>query len=410
MINSALNILTVDAYGESEFWLSSGKVILIFLLFGFTFITMVGGNPSGDAYGFRYYNNPGAFATWLSTGDIGRFEGFLSCLWSAAFTIVGPEYIAMVAAEAKRPRRYIKTAFLTVYWRYAIFFAGGAICVSIVVPYNDERLQNIIAGTAPSGDAAASPYVIAMENLGIGVLPHVVNALLCTSIFSAGLTYTYCATRSLYSLALEGRAPKVLRRCTKRGIPIYCFAVVMCFPFLSFLELSSDAATALSWLVNIITAGGLVTYIIVAITFIFYHRACQAQNFDRTKLPYYGRFQPYCAWISLCFEGVVIVFFGYASFRPWNISSFFSNYVMVIIAPCLFIFWKFFKGTKFIKPEKADLVFQAPVIDAYEASLLGSPTGFWTEVVQIFGFKRDQLDNKGFRSNSGTEVAAVGAV
>lgn len=36
---SILNVLAVGAYGEAEFWLSSGKVILIFILFGFTFFT-----------------------------------------------------------------------------------------------------------------------------------------------------------------------------------------------------------------------------------------------------------------------------------------------------------------------------------------------------------------------------------
>lgn len=51
--SSALNILAVRAYGEAEFWLSGGKVFLIIILFSFTFITMVGGNPQKDAYGFR---------------------------------------------------------------------------------------------------------------------------------------------------------------------------------------------------------------------------------------------------------------------------------------------------------------------------------------------------------------------
>lgn len=28
------------------------------IVFSFTFVTMVGGNPTHDAYGFRYWNNP----------------------------------------------------------------------------------------------------------------------------------------------------------------------------------------------------------------------------------------------------------------------------------------------------------------------------------------------------------------
>ncbi|KAK0308692.1 hypothetical protein LTR48_001221 [Friedmanniomyces endolithicus] len=259
VIFSAINILAVRAYGEAEFWLSGGKVILIFLLFAFTFITMVGGNPRHDAYGFRYWKNPGAFAEHITTGSLGKFEGFLAALWSASFTVVGPEYISMVAAEAKRPRIYIKNAFKTVYWRFGIFFIGGALAVGIVIPYNDKTLVGILAGTSTgAGTAAASPYVIAMQNLGIGVLPNIVNALMVTSIFSAGNTYTYCATRSLYGLALEGRAPKFLRYCTNGGVPLYCFLIVMIFPFLSFLSVSSSSNVVLTWLVDLITAGGII--------------------------------------------------------------------------------------------------------------------------------------------------------
>lgn len=162
-IPSLLNVLAVKAYGEAEFWLSGGKVILIFMLFGFTLVTMCGGNPKGDAYGFRYWSNPGSFKEWHTTGDLGRLEGFLAALWSASFTIVGPEYIAIAAAEAKRPSHYLKMAFKTVYARFAAFFILGALCVGIVIPYNDPTLVGIKEGTAEgSGTAAASPYVIAM--------------------------------------------------------------------------------------------------------------------------------------------------------------------------------------------------------------------------------------------------------
>lgn len=38
--------------------LASGKVLLIGIVFSFAFVTMIGGNPQHDAYGFRYWNNP----------------------------------------------------------------------------------------------------------------------------------------------------------------------------------------------------------------------------------------------------------------------------------------------------------------------------------------------------------------
>ncbi|KAH7241082.1 amino acid permease/ SLC12A domain-containing protein [Fusarium redolens] len=353
ILYALLNILAVKAYGEAEFWLSGGKVILILMLFSFTFITMVGGNPQGDAYGFRYWKNPGAFSDVNGNGPLGRFEGFLGALWSASFTVVGPEYISMVAAEAKRPSVYIKAAFKTVYYRFCFFFIMGSLAVGIVVPYNYPQLVKIfVTGEEGSGTAAASPYVMAMDILKVDVLPHIVNALLLTSIFSAGNTYTYCATRSLYGLALEGRAPRFLRKTTASGVPIWCFCVVMLFPMLSFLQCSSGSAEVLNWLIALMTAGGLINYLVMGLTFLNYYRACKAQGIDRSKMPYYGRFQPWCAIIGLVFQFLVVMCYGYKSFKPWDVESFFKNYTMQIVAPCLFVFWKLYKKTRWLRPHE----------------------------------------------------------
>ncbi|KAJ5117994.1 hypothetical protein N7526_011017 [Penicillium atrosanguineum] len=384
-------------YGEAEFWLASGKVLLILIVFLFTFITMVGGNPKHDAYGFRYWNEPGAFAEYIATGSLGRFEGFLGAVWSASFTVVGPEYISMIAGEAKLPRRYLKTAFKTTYLRFAFFFIGSALCVGIVIPYNDKSLLAILSGSSSgSGTAAASPYVIAMKNLGISVLPHVTNALLVTSIFSAGNAYTYYGTRSLYSLSIQGQAPKFLRKCTKAGVPIYCLCVVMVFPFLGFLNVSSNSATVLTWLTNIITAAQVIDYIIICTTYLFFYRALRAQKIDRRTLPYYGYFQPYSAWIALVWMIFVVTTYGYSTFLPgnWSISSFFTYYTMVLAAPLLFFTWKLIKRTRLVKATEMDLVWDRPIIDAYEATFTDYAPGFWTEILQMFSLRRGHKEKQ----------------
>lgn len=230
--------------------------------------------------------------------------------------------------------------------------------------------------------------------MGIGVLPHITNALMLTSIFSAGNTYTYAATRNLYGMALEGRAPRIFRKCTKRGLPIYAFCLVMCFPFLSFLQLSNSSNTVLTWLVNLVTAGGIIDYIIMSITYLFFYRACVAQGVDRSKFPYYARFQPYGAWIALVFQTLVVIFYGYSSFIPWDVSSFFTYYALLILAPILFVSWKVIHKTKFVGALEADLVWDRPVVEAYEASFVNEPLGFWTEIVQLFGFKKHLKDEQ----------------
>lgn len=228
--------------------------------------------------------------------------------------------------------------------------------------------------------------------MGVTVLPHITNALMITSIFSAGNTYTYAAVRNLYGMALEGRAPRFLRKMTNKGVPIYCFIVVMCFPFLAFLQLSSGSNVVLTWLVNLITAGGIIDYIVMSLTYIFFYKACVAQGVDRKTFPYYGYLQPYGAYIALVFETLVVIFYGYSSFTPWSVSTFFTYYTMVILAPILFFGWKFWHKTKLVSPYEADLVWERPIVDAYEARFKNPPLGFWTEMGQMVGIKRHLKD------------------
>lgn len=237
-------------YGEAEFWLSLGKVLLSTGLIFYTFIVMLGGNPLGDRFGFRYWNEPGAFNEYYKTGSTGKFLGVLSAVILASFTIAGPDYVSMAAGETINPRRVLPRAFNGVFYRLTAFFILGVLCVGILVPYNDETMAKAFKDDEPG--AAASPYVISMNRLQIPVLPDIVNAVILTAAFSAGNSYMYCASRSLYGLALEGKAPKFFTKCNKAGVPIYCVGLVLLFALLSFLQLSNSAAVVLNWFVNLV--------------------------------------------------------------------------------------------------------------------------------------------------------------
>ncbi|KAF2729598.1 hypothetical protein EJ04DRAFT_555986 [Polyplosphaeria fusca] len=381
VLYAIINLFAVRAYGESEFWLASGKVLLIFMLFCFTFITMVGGNPKHDAYGFRYWNKPGSFAEYIHTGSLGRFEGFLGAFFQASFTIVGPEYVAMVAGEAIYPRKTIKTAFKTMYFRFGLFFILGSLCVGIVLPYDDPTLNEVLNSDAGTSTGAASPYVIAMKNLGISVLPDITNALMVTSIFSAGNSYVYCATRTLYSLSIDSHAPSFFRRTTRSGVPIYCFLFTMIFPCLAFLSVGRAASEGVKWLANITQAAQLMDYIIMCTIYIFFHRALAAQGYDRNDLPYKGWGQPYVAYAGVLFFSTVLAIYGYAVFYKanWDVGTFMTYYAMCFIDIVLYVGYKVYSRSKFVKASEADLVWDRPKIDAYEASI-EPPLGLWTDI------------------------------
>lgn len=198
----------------------------------------------------------------------------------------------------------------------------GSLAVGILVPHNDPEMTNAFKDGKPG--AAASPYVVAMNRLQIGVLPHIVNAMVLTAAFSAGNSYVYCASRSLYGLALEGKAPKVLLRCTSKGVPIYCVLFVLAIGLLGFLQVSNNAAKVLQWFVNLVTASQLINYSVICVTYLRFYAALKAQGVDRDKLPYKGWFQPYAGWFGLAGTFIMTFVGGYTVFLPgnWDVPTF----------------------------------------------------------------------------------------
>jgi amino acid transporter len=163
----------------------------------------------------------------------------------------------------------------------------------------------------------------------------------------------------------------------------------------------------------------------MTITYIFFYRACKAQGVDRKTFSYTGWFQPYSvsniglrihdtnkltiyqAYIGLGWMIFIILFYGYASFRPWSVENFFIYYTMLILgkfqypdefcrtndsfifaAFVTFFGWKLLKRTKLKGAHEVDLIWERPAIDAYEETFYGPPVSFWREMGQMIGIGR----------------------
>ncbi|KAF2691104.1 hypothetical protein K458DRAFT_426478 [Lentithecium fluviatile CBS 122367] len=367
-----INLMAVKWYGETEFWAALGKVLLIIGLIIFTFISMLGGNPLKDRYGFRYWKDPGSFAELYYTGNLGRFLGFLQCLIQASFTIAGPDYVSMAAGEAENPRKIMPRAYKAVFYRLTCFFVLGSLCVGINVPHNDTEL--VAAFKLGKPGAAASPYVVAMNRLRIEGLPHIVNAMVLASAFSAGNSYVYCASRSLFGLALEGKAPRVLTKTTKQGVPWICVIVVLIFALLSFLQLGNNSAKVLNWFVSLVTASQLINFSVMCFTFIRFYKACKVQGLDRNKLPFKGFWQPFAAYYGMIGTFIMAFVGGYTVFLPldgyWTIPDFLFSYFMIMLFPVLYLGWKFIKKTKFKRSHEIDLQQDLAEIEHYTANFV----------------------------------------
>ncbi|SCU82181.1 LADA_0C03576g1_1 [Lachancea dasiensis] len=368
-----ISLFAVRYYGEMEFWLASFKIFLAAGLFIFTFITMLGANPRRDRFGFRNLLDA-PFKEYFPSGQTGSpsagyFQGFLACLIQASFTIAGPDYVSMVAGETRIPRKVLPIAFKHVFNRLTLLFLGSSLCVGILCSANDQGLTAAINEARPG--AGASPYVIAMSNLGIRTLPHVVNAALITAAFSAGNAYTYCSSRVLHGLALDGHAPHIFKKCNHHGVPIWAVAVSLLWALLSLLQLNSNSAIVLNWLINLITASQLINFACLCITYLFFRRAYRAQHATLPNLPFKSWGQPYTAILGLTSVSIMIIVQGYSVFYPsqWSLKDFLFCYLMIFVDLGIYLTHKFIltkKPTWPKDPRNVDLTSGLLAIEQHE--------------------------------------------
>jgi amino acid transporter len=84
--------------------------------------------------------------------------------------------------------------------------------------------------------------VLATTLVGIRVLNHVINAAILLFVMSAANSDLYIGSRTLYGLAIEGKAPRIFARVNRLGVPWPALILCTCFCGLVFLNVSSSSA------------------------------------------------------------------------------------------------------------------------------------------------------------------------
>jgi lysine-specific permease len=84
-----------------------------------------------------------------------------------------------------------------------------------LVPSTDEHLLN--GGGDGDEDIGVSPFTLTFRKIDIEVAAHIMNAVILTVVLSAGNSLLYASSRTLYVLALEGKAPGIFARVNSRG-------------------------------------------------------------------------------------------------------------------------------------------------------------------------------------------------
>ncbi|KAJ5290783.1 Proline-specific permease [Penicillium angulare] len=367
----ALNFLPVRFYGESEFWFSGIKIITLIGLLMVSFILFWGGGPNRQLLGFHYWKHPGSFNQYLVNGDTGRFVGLLKCTVSSAIAFIfAPELIIISGGEMESPRRNVPRAARAYIYRLVFFYIFGVLAIGVICPSNAARL------TQSNGTVNSSPFVVGIQNAGIPVLDHIVNAAVLTSAWSAGNSFLYMSSRSLYSLAVSGNAPSLFKSCNRWGVPYYAVGASACFSALAYLSVGSSSSIVFNWFVNFTNTSGFLSWICCCIVYFRFRKAVKAQGIEQ---PYRSRLQPYGAYFGMAGASLMALINGFTVFFPsqWSVSNFFTAYIGIPAFLILYfghrvLFWS---DPWAWRPEEVDM--QTGLQEIIDAELPPRSSGPW---------------------------------
>lgn len=346
-----INILGVRYYGEVEYWLCLLKVvtIIIFIILGIT--VNAGGNKAHQYIGGKNWNLEDA-------PFVGGIGGFASVFVTASFAYGGTESIAITAGETKDPHINMPKVVKNVFWRILFFYVLSVLIIGLNVPYNMPGLQ--------SKSSRTSPFTIVFEMAGSNIAGSFINAVIVTSVISAGNHALFAGTRLMYTLAINGHAPKYLGTLNKQRVPWVAVLVTSLIAGLCFAASFVGAGQLWNWLQNIVGVSNQLTWIAIGIASIRFRQGLAAQN-KTHLLGFKNPLYPIGPWATVILTSFLVLVQGWSSFSPkFDAVSFVSYYIEIPILLLMMAAWKVLKRTKMVKLEEMDLETDRYHVDKHE--------------------------------------------
>ncbi|EPT7269799.1 amino acid permease [Listeria monocytogenes] len=331
-----LNALSVKAYGESEYWFSIIKVatVIIFLIVG---VLTIVGILGGEVIGFSN----------LTTGDApfkGGFFAILGTFLIAGFSFQGTEMVGIAAGESATPETSVPKAIKQVFWRILLFYIFAIFIIGMIIPYTNPNLLS-----AEATDVAISPFTLVFEKAGLAFAASVMNAVILTSVLSAGNSGLYASTRMLWAMARDKKAPKFLGKVNRRGIPMAALIVTTIVGAMTFITTLTENGTVIyTWLLSASGLTGFIAWVGIAISHYRFRKAFIKQGHDLSELKYKAKFFPFGPILALVLCILVIVGQDYAAFlKPefTNPAWWQKIGISYIGLPIFLVFWLSFKFT-----------------------------------------------------------------
>ena len=304
MLFTVLNLFSVRAWGEAEYWFSAIKIVAItaFLCLGAAFIA-----------GFWPLPAPGA-ANLLHQG--GFLPNGLGPVLAGAVTAsgfyFGAELVTLAAAESAQPAQVVARTTTSVISRILVFYLGSILIVVTVLPWNDPGI--------------ATPYVSVLQRLRVPGAAHLMNAVILTAVLSALNCALYACSRIMRQMARNGDAPQALVRLNARGVPVWSILTATVFGYCAVVMSYVSPDRVFVFIVNSYGTVSIFVYLMIALAQLRLRARIEREDPARLRLKMWGY-----PWLTVASVIAIIVGVAAMAFIPDQRTAFWFGLVSVAL-------------------------------------------------------------------------------
>ncbi|MFJ9590774.1 amino acid permease [Streptomyces acidicola] len=243
---TAVNLTSVRAYAEVEYWAVWLKIGVIALFIAVGLIAIGGLLPGTSAPGTSNLLGHGGF---LPQG----IGGVVTASVGAMFAFSGSEIVTIAAGEAADPAKAIRRSTRSILWRICLFYLGSLTVVVMLLPWNSTAVGQ-------------SPFAATLQHLGLDNASTLLNVVILAALISTMNSQVYVSSRIMYSLARDSAAPRILGRVSRTGTPRNAILLAVSLSVILLLLQFFHPTTAFSRLLGIAGSAVYLIWLTIVVT------------------------------------------------------------------------------------------------------------------------------------------------
>lgn len=220
VLGTVINLYSVRAFAETEYWLAFIKVavIIILIVLG-AYLLLINDTHLGFTAPAVQKASTSVAPSFAPHG----FQGVLTSLLIVIFSFGGSELVAVTVTETENPKEALPKAVRGILIRIISFYVIPIFLFLQLLPWSKVSNPN-----------APSPFATIFTKIGIPYADKVILLVIIIAIFSAVNSAIYATSRSLYSRVQSSThgIGKQLNHLNKNQVPIRAVLVSAAILFL----------------------------------------------------------------------------------------------------------------------------------------------------------------------------------